>query len=237
MSDGKHSSSDQSTTYHPPKDGLSAGSKWGFIITLIAILVLFYLVFITGTPPGSGRAIVADFVLAAGLGALGVYGIGGMIEIGGKLFDFSVKAGGGIAIIVLVMFVVRPFHSADINTSYDEEFEVAADGTIGVLLETYNDQFLKSERDAIQVIIPEENKEKILNFKAEQIGKTAIYRANWDLLRRRNPRIALLKIIEERQSCLSFEEISDHQVRAIIDDSLTIRNEVDDGTIYTCTPK
>ena len=222
-------------TYNRPKAGLSRGSKEGFVITAIVAIVLFVIVFVVGVPPSSPRSIFADFVLAVGLSALGVWGVGGMIEVSGKIRDLTLKAGGGIAIIALVMFVFRPFHSADVDTSFDEVFEVGPHGSVGVLLATYNNQYFNNEKHAIHVVIPEDTRDRVMNFKAEPFGQKARYRASWDILRQRNPRLEILSAISERQSCLSFREESDTSVVAVLDGEL-INHEVpgEGGTIYTC---
>lgn len=222
-------------TYNRPSAGLSKGSKQGFAITAIVALILFVIVFVMGVPPGSPRATFADFLLAAGLSALGVWGVGGMIEISGSIRDLSIKAGGGIAILVLVMFVYRPFYGTAVDTSFDEDFEVSEFGSIGVLLSAYEGQFFRDESGAIQLVIPENDRDRIMRFKAEPVGQVGRYTANWDLLRQRNPRLEILAKISARQTCLSFVEEADGRVVARLDGELK-ENEIpgEDGTVLTC---
>jgi len=224
-------------TYNRPSAGLSRGSKQGFSIFAATAVVLFVVVFVMGVPPESPRAIFSDFILAAGLSALGVWGVGGMIEISGTIRDLTVKAGGGIAIIVMVMFVFRPFNSAAVDTSYDEFYEIGPYGSIGALLSTYNAQFYSDDKNAIQILIPEEDKERIMNFRAEPIGVEASYTANWDILRQRNPRLEILSKIAGRQDCVSFEEKADSRVVVELHGTLVEHSVPDeDRKLYTCAP-
>lgn len=174
-------------------------------------------------------------MLAVGLSALGVWGVGGMIEFSGTIEDLAVKASGGIAIVVLVMFVFRPFYDTAVDTSFDEEFEIGEYGTVGALLSIYEQQFYQDEEHAIQIVIPNEIRERIMRFKAEPAGQTARYRARWDLLRQRNPRLEILAKISARQSCVSFVEETGDRVVVRLEGELT-EHEVPgkDTRILTC---
>lgn len=133
------------------------------------------------------------------------------------------------------MFVFQPFYSSNVDTSYDEVFEVGPQGSIGALLETYNGQFFNDSEDAIEVVISEDIRDQVMNFKAEPFGQSARYRASWDILRQRNPRLEILSKIANRQSCLSFNEKSRTRVLASLKGELTVHDVPgEDRKIYTC---
>ncbi|MDE0342152.1 MAG: hypothetical protein OXK82_03120 [Deltaproteobacteria bacterium] len=203
------------------------------------IVASFLTIFYFGTPPLTAKAVFADVVLGLLLAVAGVWVVGGMFEWKTTLYDVGIKAGGGIAIALLVALYVRPVYFA---TSfgpgpippYAESITLAPWEPIGVILDVYEEQFNRSRANAIHLVIPDDIRKQVWNFRAERPDVKAVYQANWGFPRR-SPKLRVLDQIEERQDCLSFEEKDGKVYAALVSEELkTVTRPTDKATIYLC---
>lgn len=223
-------------TYLKPRGGFSKGTRQGVWVCAVLLALLFLTIFVFSAPPGTAQAVFADVVLGLLIAVAGVWVVGGMIELDSTLYDIGIKAGGGIAILLFVTLYFRPIYFSSGQVKYDENHELGKWGTIGIILTHYEKQFSQHERNAIHLQIPDDIREKVLNFRADPTNIEAVYNANWGVLRR-NPKLRILDEIEKRQECLFFEEEDDKVVVKLQDDKLKIQKRPEDGaTIYLCKP-
>lgn len=220
--------------YIRPRGGFSKGTRQGVWVCAVLLVLLFLVVFVLGGPPQTGHAVFADAVLGLLLAVAGVWVVGGMIELDSKLSDIGVKAGGGIAILLLVTLYVRPIYFASGQAKYAESITLAPWHTIGLILEVYEGQFNRTGANAIHLVIPDNIREKVLSFRAERPDVQAVYKANWGFPRR-NPKLRILDQIEKRQDCLSFEEKDGKVYAKLTDNKLkTQTHPKGKPTIYLC---
>ena len=204
-------------TYIKPRGGFSKGTRWGLAVCAVLVLLLFLSIHFLGAAPGTAQAVLADALLGLLLAVAGVWVVGGIIELHTTLYDVSVKAGGGIAIVLLVAVSVRPIYYASGQVAYAESITINPWGTVGTIISHYNEQFARMQADAIHVAIPSNIENEVLRFRATHPPDiTAEYKANWGFPRR-NPKLRILDAIEERQECLSFHEGENGEVRAALD--------------------
>lgn len=213
----------------------------GLCVSAALLGLLIVVVFVFGVPPGTTKAVFADAVLGLLIAVFGVWVVGGTIELKTSLYDIGIKASGGIAILLLATFYVRPFYYALGYSDYAEDIVLSPWDTVATIITHYQGQFRRSEDNAIHVVIPDAIQEKVLRFRADQPGFQAIYQANWGGPPR-NPRLRVLDQIAERQDCLSFVEKGDRVVAQLRDTDLKICEELckdasSDGPIYLCERK
>ena len=231
-------------TYLKPSGGFTKGTLQGIKLCAGLLLLLFLTVFVLGAPPGTAQAVVADVLLGLLLAVAGVWVVGGMIEFDSTVKDVSIKAGGGIAILLLSVFYFSPFYSAaKVQVSHIENYKLNSWATVAIILDEFQMQFRQDERDAINIHIPSNIAQKVLRFRPDPVGNEIVYKDQWSFLCRNpnmrclceNPKLRILKKIESRQKCLSFEDINGTVHVKLNEELLESRIRPEDGaTIYLC---
>ncbi|MCF4165157.1 hypothetical protein L2U69_05840 [Zavarzinia compransoris] len=121
--------------YLPPRHGFSEGTKKGLRATawLLGVLVLIVLAdhFVTG----ARLDVVADLVFALIVAVAGVWVVGGMVTIKSEAFDLGLKAGGGMALLLVFTIFVKPFSATDGVVAHDVVFVVDPDGEISSIVD------------------------------------------------------------------------------------------------------
>ncbi|MGP6089313.1 hypothetical protein [Antarctobacter jejuensis] len=189
-----------------PKDGMPRGVVHGMIVTAILLAVLFVVLFVMDAAPGTTQAIYADLIMALTLAVAGVWVVGGLVEISSTIWDVTLKATGGVAIILFVAIYVRPIYHANGAARHAESATLPAWGTMEQILSGYEADFHAGKPGAIRISLPEAQREKILNFHPAPPDVPVILTGDWNLLRTVSPKADLLNKVGQRQSCLSFEE-------------------------------
>ena len=192
-------------TYLNPQGGFSKGTCQGLLVCAVLLGLLCLLVFAFGAQPSTPKAVVADVVTGLFVAVAGVWVVGGIFVLNSKVCDLSVKASGGVAIILFVAFYLRPMYLASGHVDYMESIEFGKEATMEILLDTYDGQFYRQEANAIHIVLPKPIREKVLNFRPAPLDQVPIYQANWGFPRR-NPKLRILDQIERHQDCLSFNE-------------------------------
>ena len=222
-------------TYIRPRGGFSKGTRQGLWVCAVLLALLFVNVFLFGTPPETAQAVLADVVLGLLIAVAGVWVVGGMIELDSTLGDIGIKVGGGVAILLCATFYVRPIYFASGQSSHAESITLAPWATIAPIITEYEGQFSRREPNAIHLKVPDDIREKVLNFRAERPEYGTAYKANWGFPRR-NPKLRILDQIQERQECLSFVEKDGKVVVMLIDTKLETQTHPEGKpTIYRCT--
>ncbi|MDA7428951.1 hypothetical protein PGB28_10835 [Primorskyibacter aestuariivivens] len=232
---GQDNDGQQPAWTYLPKGGFSKGAKQAAWICAGLLGVLFVILFVIGAPAGTGQAVFADMLIGLIFAVAGVWVVGGMIEFSSKLYDVGVKAGGGIAILLLVTFYIRPVYGASGTVLYDVNIPLGPDSTIEQVVATFETEFHGQVGDAIQLKIAKDIRYKVLRFRpAPPRVETVMLRASGDLLRRNNPKAAILEQINAQQECLQFVREGDVFVAKLDETRLEHTTTKDGLDVFYC---
>ena len=223
-------------TYFKPRGGFSKGARQGLLVCAVLLLLLFLSIYVLGAPPGTPKAMFADTLLGLLLAVAGVWVVGGVVELDTTRYDLGIKAGGGIAILLLVTLYIQPISSASGQVKYAESITLSPWDTVGTILSHYKEQSAQMQADAIRIVIPQEIEDEVLNFRATTPPDVSSeYKTNWGFPRR-NPKLRVLDEITERQDCLSFAEQNGKFVAVLNGEKLEkkTRPAREEKTVYMC---
>jgi hypothetical protein len=179
---------------------------WRALVVVGVLLVLLIVQLLTvGAPPGTGLAVLADFLLGLVAATAGVWVLGGAFNVEGNVSGFSVKAAGGIALLFLVTFVLRLFYNAGGEVSGPVFVDLNEWTTIGPTLTRFQKEHDNNMPRAIDLQIASEIRPQIMAFRPLPPDREYSYRSTFWGAILENPRVSFLKDIEQRQACLSFE--------------------------------
>lgn len=215
--------------------GFSKGTCQGLLVCVALLALLILIVYVFEAPPVTNKAILADVVLGLLFAVAVIWVVGGTIEFKTSLYNISIKATGGVAILLTIAFHFSPFYNASGHVEYDEYIDVGPWDTVGIILEHYEGQQLQQADNAIFLDIPPGIRDQVLKFRAVEPGEKAAYKANWWIgVKRKNPKLRILDQIEEQQDCLSFVERNDKIAVKLNTDNLEKRTNPEGEDIFVC---
>jgi hypothetical protein len=121
-------------TYHNPVRGMTKGTRQGLYVCSVLLAILLGLTVFRDVSPGTPLARVLDFVLGLCFAIAVTFVVGGIFEIDGKIKDFSLKAGGGAAILFATMFWLQPISSAQPAPRWKKVVVLPADETLSFII-------------------------------------------------------------------------------------------------------
>ncbi len=152
------------TDLQPPKQGFSRGTVQGLIVCVPLLLILLLTTLFKSIEPQSGLAVTLDFVAGFVAAVAVVWVIGGLFEFQGRIFDISVKAAGGAAVLLFLVAWVRPYYNSANYAPYSIVMSVGPGEPLGNLLDKIADERRQGklevtfdfggEEDAIRNYIP-----------------------------------------------------------------------------------
>lgn len=171
---------------------------------LLALLIIQLLT--VGAAPGTGLAVLADLLLGFVAASAGVWILGGVFNIEGRISGFVVKAAGGVALLFLITFVLRPFYSAGGEVSGPVSVDIGEWTTIGPTLTRFQNEYDTNRPGAIEVQIAPEIQPQVMAFRPLPPEREYSFSSTFLGALFENPRLSFLKDIEARQNCLFFDE-------------------------------